>query len=94
MLTQLLCPDRSCVSNVFHLYSIRFHNTAVTVRVSWALLCMSIISFSSTDHNVLIWQGPPGTDGVPGLPGRPGRSGPPGSAGQRVTKLRKHKTSH
>lgn len=94
MLTQLHCPHRSSVSNVFHLYSIRSHNTSATVGVSWALLRMSIISFSSKDHNVLIWQGPPGTDGVPGLPGRPGRSGPPGSAGQRVTKLRKHKTSH
>ena len=98
MLTQLLCPHRPSVSIflllLFRLYSIQSHNTEVTVRASSALLCMSIVSFSSPDHNVLIWQGPPGTDGVPGLPGRPGRSGPPGSAGQRVTKLRKHKTSH
>lgn len=56
------------------------------------LCCVFLILFSSSDRNILIWQGPSGTDGVPGLPGRPGRTGPPGSAGQRVTKFRKNKT--
>ena len=88
------CLCRSSILNYScdiysYLYFIRSHQPAVTVWVIVSLLCMSIILFSSSDHNALIWQGPAGTDGVPGLPGRPGRTGPPGSTGQRVTKFRK-----